>query len=83
LSLDSSKARERLGWKPAWDLEAALEKIAQWHGAHDQGADMREVSLEQIQEFMQHRLPYRSGEISTDPAAWVAHHDSPPEDRLA
>jgi CDP-glucose 4,6-dehydratase len=83
LSLDSSKATGRLGWKPVWDLEAALEKIAQWHDAHSKGADMREVSLEQVEEFMQHRLPYRSGDTSTDPAAWVAHHDSPPGDRLA
>ncbi len=84
LMLDSSKAHERLGWRPVWNLEQALSRIVQWHDAHRREADMRRVSLEQIEEFMQHRLPYRSaGEPTPDPAAWVAHHDSPPEDALA
>ncbi|MGH2833003.1 MAG: CDP-glucose 4,6-dehydratase [Solirubrobacteraceae bacterium] len=84
LMLDSGKARERLGWHPTWGLEKALSKIVQWHEQHRCGADMRDVSLAQIQEFMQHRLPYRSaGHPSPDPAAWVEPDDSEPEDCLA
>jgi len=31
LSLDSRKARSRLGWKPVWNLETALLKTADWY----------------------------------------------------
>jgi CDP-glucose 4,6-dehydratase len=48
LELDSSAAERLLGWRPAGRLEHALELVVQWHRAHRQGEDMREVSLEQI-----------------------------------
>jgi CDP-glucose 4,6-dehydratase len=31
LQLDSGKARERLGWKPVWELPQALAAAAQWY----------------------------------------------------
>lgn len=51
LSLDSTRARERLGWRPRWDLERTIESIVAWHLAHRDGADMRALTLEQIEEF--------------------------------
>lgn len=51
LALDSSKAEHGLGWRPAWDLEEALERVVSWHEAHRRGEDMRAVSLAQIAEF--------------------------------
>ena len=51
LKLDSSKARARLGWKPRWSLETALDKTMEWHAAWRQGKGMREVSLAQICEY--------------------------------
>ena len=51
LALDSTKARERLGWRPRWDLERALESIVEWHLAHRDGADMRAVTVRQIEAF--------------------------------
>jgi CDP-glucose 4,6-dehydratase len=48
LALDSSKAREELGWGQRWDLDAALERIVEWHVAHRDGADVRELTLAQI-----------------------------------
>jgi CDP-glucose 4,6-dehydratase len=51
LSLDSTKAREQLGWTPAWDLDAALRSIVDWYGALAAGADMRAVTLGQIEAF--------------------------------
>jgi CDP-glucose 4,6-dehydratase len=51
LSVDSARARERLGWRPRWDLTRTLESIVAWHLAHRDGADMRAVSLQQIKEF--------------------------------
>jgi CDP-glucose 4,6-dehydratase len=51
LQLDSTRARERLGWRPAWQLERALEEIVDWHAAHEAGADMRAKTLEQIERY--------------------------------
>lgn len=51
LRLDCSKARAGLGWRPAWQLETALEKIVDWHQAVDRGEDARAVSLTQLEEF--------------------------------
>jgi CDP-glucose 4,6-dehydratase len=51
LALDSTKARERLGWTPGWELEQALASIVDWYGLVRDGADMRRVTLEQIESF--------------------------------
>lgn len=48
LKLDSSKARQLLKWQPAWDLETALQKIAEWHLAWHSQQDMQSVCLAQI-----------------------------------
>jgi CDP-glucose 4,6-dehydratase len=49
LALDSAKARERLGWTPTWNLDAALERIVEWHAAHRDGADLRALTLAQVE----------------------------------
>jgi CDP-glucose 4,6-dehydratase len=51
LSLDSSDAERQLGWRPAWDLERALELLVDWHRAQLGGEDMRAVTLAQIARF--------------------------------
>jgi CDP-glucose 4,6-dehydratase len=51
LHLDSTRARERLGWQPPWELERALEEIVDWHAAHASGADMRAKTVEQIARY--------------------------------
>lgn len=51
LKLECSKARQELGWKPRWSLERALQEIVRWHKAHAAGADLRALSLQQIDEF--------------------------------
>lgn len=48
LTLDSSRARERLGWAPPLDLEDGLAATVAWYSAWRDGEDLREVSLEQI-----------------------------------
>jgi CDP-glucose 4,6-dehydratase len=52
LRLDSSKARARLGWQPRWRLSTALAETLAWHRAMGENADMREVSLAQIDEYL-------------------------------
>ncbi|OQW86958.1 MAG: CDP-glucose 4,6-dehydratase [Rhodoferax ferrireducens] len=53
LKLDISKAKARLGWQPRWPLTTALEKIAAWHHAYLHLANMREFTIEQIQNYAQ------------------------------
>jgi CDP-glucose 4,6-dehydratase len=48
LRLDCAKARARLGWQPALALDDALSFSVDWYRQLGRGADMREVSLSQI-----------------------------------
>jgi CDP-glucose 4,6-dehydratase len=48
LKLDSSLARARLGWRPPAPLEAALAATANWYREFESGADMRQVTLDQL-----------------------------------
>lgn len=48
LRLDSSRARLRLGWQPAWDLDEGLQAIVEWYRAYERKADLREITLAQI-----------------------------------
>lgn len=51
LRLDSAKARSRLGWEPAWDLDRALVSITGWYRAFETAQDLRKVLLDQIAAF--------------------------------
>jgi len=51
LMLDSSKARERLGWKPRWDLDTALARTAEWYMAWHRGEDVAELTQRQIEDY--------------------------------
>jgi CDP-glucose 4,6-dehydratase len=52
LKLDSSKARTRLHWRPRWRLQDALDQTLAWHRAWRAGADMRAVTLAQIEQYL-------------------------------
>jgi CDP-glucose 4,6-dehydratase len=52
LKLDSSRARMHLGWHPPVGLERGLEAIVEWYRELDDGADMRAVTLRQIQKLV-------------------------------
>lgn len=51
LRLDSTRARQKLGWSPRWSLEEALERTMAWHLAWRAGDDLRAVTLEQIRSY--------------------------------
>jgi CDP-glucose 4,6-dehydratase len=51
LHLDVSKAAQRLGWNPRWSLDECLNRIVDWHRAAQAGADMRDFTLRQIEDF--------------------------------
>jgi CDP-glucose 4,6-dehydratase len=51
VKLDSSKARQRLGWQPAWTLPDGLRAVVEWSRAFASGAAMRGVGLAQIDAY--------------------------------
>jgi CDP-glucose 4,6-dehydratase len=48
LSLDCSKAAERLSWRPLWDLDEGLGLTVEWYRGYARDADMRALTLRQI-----------------------------------
>jgi CDP-glucose 4,6-dehydratase len=52
LSLDSSKARARLGWRPRWGADEALRRTIDWyHGSHAGSLDPQELATASIRDF--------------------------------
>lgn len=51
LKVDSSKARQELGWKPKWHLPQALDQVVSWHLAWKNKENLRDVSIQQIDEY--------------------------------
>lgn len=51
LTLNSTKALTRLGWRPRWSFERTLAATVEWYRSHGRGNDMRAVSLDQIAAF--------------------------------
>jgi CDP-glucose 4,6-dehydratase len=57
LKLDISKAKARLGWQPRWALQQALQASVDWHQKWLAGADMKAVTLAQINQYQLLNLP--------------------------
>lgn len=53
LKLDISKAKNRLGWNPKWDLKYSLKKIVEWHNVYLSKEDVSEFTRKQIIEYLQ------------------------------
>jgi len=51
LKLDSSRARARLGWRPTWALDDALDAIVDWYLRLRGGEDVGETTRAQIRRF--------------------------------
>ena len=45
-------ARDRLGWRPALDLDEALRYTVEWYTAYRDGSDMGAVTLRQTEDFL-------------------------------
>lgn len=52
LQLDSTKARDKLGWCSRWSLDIALSKTLEWHQAWQEGHSMDDLSLRQIEIYV-------------------------------
>jgi CDP-glucose 4,6-dehydratase len=48
LKLDCSKAKQKLGWEPKWNLEFTLKSIVDWYKVWMQDADMKKQCLKEI-----------------------------------
>jgi CDP-glucose 4,6-dehydratase len=51
LKLDCAKARDELGWRPAYRLDKALARIVEWHREVADGGDARAISLAQLDDY--------------------------------
>lgn len=51
LKLDCSKARQKLGWVPKWDLPMAIENIVEWQKSFQGNSNMQQISLAQINRY--------------------------------
>jgi CDP-glucose 4,6-dehydratase len=51
LAVDSTKARHLLGWQPRWAVERALERTVDWYRGQTLGADLRTLSMSQIEDY--------------------------------
>lgn len=54
LRLDISKAKDKLGWEPKWDLYKSLDSIVDWYDALLNNKDIRALTLNQINQFEEH-----------------------------
>ncbi|NQU41453.1 MAG: CDP-glucose 4,6-dehydratase [Lentisphaerae bacterium] len=52
LQLDSTAARERLGWKTQLTAEEAVEWTIAWYRDFERGASARELCLEQVERYL-------------------------------
>jgi len=53
LRLDCTKAAERLGWHPRWNLDKALNSILEWVAVYCSSGDIKKCCLEQIELYEQ------------------------------
>ena len=51
LKLDCSKAKAELGWFPKWNIYQTLNSIVKWNKAYQRGENMRDITVNQINEY--------------------------------
>ncbi len=51
LTLDSAKARARLGWRPSWGIDQAVENTVEWYRAYFRSEDMVRHSRAELERF--------------------------------
>jgi CDP-glucose 4,6-dehydratase len=51
LTLDISKARAGLGWRPRWTISEALERVVRWHKGYLAGEDAHTLCIRDIADY--------------------------------
>lgn len=52
LRLDSTNAREILGWRPPWGLAQGVDAVASWYEQYQQNGGMRAITIKQIYDYV-------------------------------
>lgn len=52
LKLDCSLIKSKIGWKPRWNIQTAVEKTVEWTKVYQAQGDIRACMEAQIEEFM-------------------------------
>lgn len=52
LKLDCSRLKAALGWKPVWNIEKTMEKLAEWYHVYLTCGNIRECMENQMHEFL-------------------------------
>lgn len=52
LKLDCSLLKARMGWKPRWQIQTAVEKTVEWTKVYREHGDIRSCMESQIKEFL-------------------------------
>lgn len=51
LKLDCAKMKKTFGWKPTWNMEQSVEKVAEWYNVYENNSDINAVMEKQIYSF--------------------------------
>ena len=51
LKLDSTKARQLLGWAPHWDIYTTLQKTVDWYQTWHIGKEIKHMTQRQILDY--------------------------------
>jgi CDP-glucose 4,6-dehydratase len=51
LSLDCSKSKAFLGWRPVWNIDKAIGMVVEWTRSYIRQESIQKASIEQIEEF--------------------------------
>ena len=51
LYLNCDKARNQLSWRPAWDLNEAIQRTVCWYREHHSGRDVLRLTTSQIEDY--------------------------------
>jgi CDP-glucose 4,6-dehydratase len=51
LKLDISKAKDRLDWRPRWNLDSTIKRIVDWNKAFNRQEDMRQYCIKEIKSY--------------------------------
>jgi CDP-glucose 4,6-dehydratase len=60
LYLNCDKARDQLGWRPAWNFAEAIDRTVYWYREYDRGRDVMELTRSQIEDYMKGGRPVLS-----------------------
>lgn len=59
LKLDCSKAKDKLNWKPLWDVETAVQKTVEWSKTYYLNKDIVELTKKQIDEYLKEMIKWK------------------------